>query len=195
MSKQTVTVAETTTTTPLRPKTRARRAEILRAARELLLEEGEIAIAALSKRSGASVGSLYHHFGSKEGVVKATADAVTERYRASLDEVLRPVPMELKPTVKAVIRHHVTFGRQRPEPARLLHVLHVSPAALLESARPRLDALARRAADRRIIDPVPSALLPTLLLGGVMGAEPGLSDKQVDFLARAAWRSLRARRT
>jgi hypothetical protein len=103
--------------------------------------------------------------------------------------------MDLKRTVKAVVQHHASFARAHPEPARLLHLLHVTAGTLLSEARPRIEALAQQSADRREIDPVPARLLAPLLLGPVMHAAQSreLRDKDVTFLARSAWRSLRAK--
>ena len=61
-----------------------RREQIMSTARALLLErEGAFTIQLL-ERSGASVGSLYHHFGNKDGVLAAVADDVVARYQDAL---------------------------------------------------------------------------------------------------------------
>jgi AcrR family transcriptional regulator len=72
----------------LRAPTRTREADsdtfvaIVNAAIEILDEAGEhgLRIAEVSKRSGASIGSIYHFFGSRDGLVKA---ARARQFRAS----------------------------------------------------------------------------------------------------------------
>src|ERR1700730_12909703 len=58
---------------PVRPPRPARRAAILEAARAAFTEHGVAgaSIEDIRRRCGASVGSIYHHFGGKDGIAGA----------------------------------------------------------------------------------------------------------------------------
>ncbi len=61
----------------------ARRRQILDAALELFLEAGvaNCRVEDLFERSGVSVGSFYHHFGSKPGVAAALYLQIPEKFQ------------------------------------------------------------------------------------------------------------------
>lgn len=190
-----------------------RREDILEAALACFLEGGEAAVTieAISSRSGASVGSIYHHFGSKEGVLANLFEAAVEDYRAGLWRRLDEAATA-EQAVKAVVRHHLEWMARHPERARLLHTARWS-----ESLRGRREDLRRGTADmlRRLrerfrpymeageIVRLPPALYPPLLVGPAQelarqwlrGRTPGLDlEAAAEPLAEAAWRSLRSER-
>ncbi|MEV0339476.1 TetR/AcrR family transcriptional regulator [Nocardia sp. NPDC050713] len=103
---------------------------ILDAARALVLADGPRAasVAAIAKASGAPVGTLYHRFGNRNGVLTAvwfrSLDRFQQRTLAAAnhaDAVEAGVAM-----AGAAIR----FGRELPEDARLL--LELRPRDLLD---------------------------------------------------------------
>ncbi|EDL49210.1 putative tetR-family transcriptional regulatory protein [Erythrobacter sp. SD-21] len=53
-------------------RSRTTRANVLKAARELIVEHGheQVSLKQICERSGVSNGSVFHHFGSKEGIVR-----------------------------------------------------------------------------------------------------------------------------
>ncbi|HKG03357.1 MAG TPA: TetR/AcrR family transcriptional regulator [Conexibacter sp.] len=119
--------------------------EILDATRALVLAEGPRAasVAAISKASGAPVGTLYHRFGNRDGVLAAAWFRALERFqRGALeaDAAYRDDPVEAG---VAMARAAVTFAAVYPDDARLL--LTVRRDDLLDGApeqlRARLDEI------------------------------------------------------
>lgn len=72
------------------PPSAASREAILDAARELMGRSGYQAtsISAICRRSGLPVGSVYHHFGSKAGLLKAVLDRGIQRFFGELESVV-----------------------------------------------------------------------------------------------------------
>lgn len=96
-----------------------RRETILEAALESLGSGDEITIEDVRKRSGASVGSIYHHFGGKEEILAALYAQVLGRYQAGLLRTLRAAP-DAEDGIKALVRHHLRWVERNPERARFL---------------------------------------------------------------------------
>lgn len=130
--------------------------QILLAVRDLLLEHGSrgVTTAAVSERSGAPTGSLYHRFGSRSVMV---AEMWVRTIRSFHAELLRATAAA-EPGVEravAVAGAIVDFASRRPQDARLLLVASREelladrslPAALAESVRTLnapVEALARQ---------------------------------------------------
>lgn len=96
--------------------------QVLESARAALVERGVegTAIDDLRRATGKSVGSLYHRFGSKEGLAAAVyADALAAYQSAFVDE-LRAHP-DAAAGVKAVVLRHVDWHERNPDRARFLH--------------------------------------------------------------------------
>lgn len=116
-------------TTPLTPRSRARRDEVLAQLRELFLAEGfrDLTIADLAERLRCSRTTLYLVAGSKEQIVvatvrsyfKAAAESIERRLRAEPDPVARlrvyldAVAEELSPASPAFHRDVATFPPAR----------------------------------------------------------------------------------
>jgi AcrR family transcriptional regulator len=93
---------------------------ILDAARTLVLRRGvqNASVSAISKQSGAPVGSLYHQFGSRDDLVAALwVRAVRRSQAAFLGAARHPDPR--RAAVDAALSIH-DFVREHPEDARLL---------------------------------------------------------------------------
>jgi AcrR family transcriptional regulator len=98
-----------------------RRAAILEAALAAFVDKGldGASIADVRRASGASVGSIYHHFGGKEGMVSALyLDALTD-YQEGFRDALRDAP-DARAGIEAAVAHHVRWVTARPAAARFL---------------------------------------------------------------------------
>src|SRR5689334_15260395 len=92
-----------------------RRQAILDTALELFLdEEGDATIEEICRRSGASNGSVYHHFGSKDGI----AAELTARFLGDYQEGFLAALED--GGVKAAVAHHLRWVTEHPEWARFL---------------------------------------------------------------------------
>ena len=99
----------------------ARRRQILDAALPLFLEAGvaNCRVEDLFERSGASVGSFYHHFGSKPGAAAALYLEILEKFQSGLlTELIRH--RSARAGIKAVVRHHLTWVAEDPQRAAYL---------------------------------------------------------------------------
>jgi AcrR family transcriptional regulator len=98
-----------------------RKREILDAALRGFAEKGlaGTTVEEVRRRSGASVGSIYHHYGDKEGIAAALyVDALRdyqEGFLAVLDEGEDP-----EQTVTALVRHHLRWVAADRDRARFL---------------------------------------------------------------------------
>ncbi len=102
-------------------KTQKRKDEILLAALACFTEHGLAAttIDMIRQQSGASVGSLYHHFGSKESIAAALFMRGTDDHFQHLRHAL----MNSKTTeqgVKAVVRTYCEWISENPDWARFI---------------------------------------------------------------------------
>jgi AcrR family transcriptional regulator len=96
-----------------------RRETILEAALESLEAGEEVTIESVRERSGASVGSIYHHFGDKDGILGALYVQVLAGYQAGVLRTLKSAP-DAEDGIKALVRHHLRWVERHPERARLL---------------------------------------------------------------------------
>jgi AcrR family transcriptional regulator len=96
---------------------------ILDAARTLVLRDGPRAasVAAIARESGAPVGTLYHRFGSRDGVLEAAWLRALESFQLrALAAAGHTDPLE---AAVAMASSPVSFAREQPEDARLLLTL------------------------------------------------------------------------
>jgi AcrR family transcriptional regulator len=98
-----------------------RRRAILDAALEVFLESGVDAasVEEVRTRSGASVGSLYHRFGSKEGIAAAVYVDALRDYQAEFVAALDRARVA-SDGVRAVVRTHMRWVRGNPDRAQFL---------------------------------------------------------------------------
>ncbi|MBF6238104.1 TetR/AcrR family transcriptional regulator [Nocardia otitidiscaviarum] len=105
---------------------------ILDAARSLVLRDGPRAasVAAIAEASGAPVGTLYHRFGNRNGVLTAAWIRALERFQTRvLEAAAVDDPIE---AAVAICAASVAFGRESLDDARLL--LNLRPSDLLDGA-------------------------------------------------------------
>jgi AcrR family transcriptional regulator len=98
-----------------------RKREILDAALRAFTEKGFAAatVADVRELSGASTGSIYHHFGDKDGLAAALYVEALRDYQEGLLSVLRR-EQDAERGVKALVRHHLRWVAAHPDLARFL---------------------------------------------------------------------------
>jgi AcrR family transcriptional regulator len=117
---------------------------ILDAARTLVLRDGPRAasVAAIARESGAPAGTLYHRFGSRDGVLAAAWLRALERFQhGALEAAENPDPLE---AAVAMAASQIGFARTHPQDARLLLTLRrddLLDAAPDEAFRARLEEI------------------------------------------------------
>jgi AcrR family transcriptional regulator len=130
-------------TTPKIPRaaTVARKASVLDAALRCFSERGleGTTIHDIQRAAGCSIGSIYHHFGSKEGVAEALFIAGVERLnRSMLRKLARCAGGE--ESVRAVVGQYCAWSARNPQLARYLHSRDIDFSA---EARARLKDIYR----------------------------------------------------
>jgi AcrR family transcriptional regulator len=103
---------------------------ILDAARTLALTDGPraVSVAAIADASGAPAGTLYHRFGSRDGILRAAWLRALERFQTRYLEAARdPDPLEAGVAMAVSV---VAFARSFRDDARLL--LTLRPQDLLD---------------------------------------------------------------
>jgi AcrR family transcriptional regulator len=113
--------------TPNHRGTRSREA-VLDVAERLMAEQGYDAatVAAIVERSGIPPSSIYHYFGSKEGVLLAVMERGAARFFEDLGEVERRVGSQLEHLQMLVATIADTLER-RPDFLRILVVMAAQP--------------------------------------------------------------------
>src|SRR5215472_5332065 len=102
--------------------TRARRRDILGAALALFVERGVgvTTIDDIRERSGASIGSIYHHFGGgKDGIAAKLYLETISEYQAGFLTELR-LHHQAATGVKATVRYHLDWVESHRDAARFL---------------------------------------------------------------------------
>lgn len=103
---------------------------ILDAARGLVLGGGPrvAGVAAIAKASGAPVGTLYHRFGNRDGILAATWLRALDRFQALAMSATGDAALD---AAVAVALSALDFAREYPDDARLL--LTLRPEDLLDA--------------------------------------------------------------
>ena len=98
-----------------------RRQEILDAALRGFAEKGlaGTTVEEVRERSGASVGSIYHHFGDKEGIAAALYVDVLAGYQRGVLAVLAKAG-DPGAAVEGLVRHHLRWVARNRDGARFL---------------------------------------------------------------------------
>jgi AcrR family transcriptional regulator len=144
--------------------TRRRRQAILDAALACFSDVGydQTTLADIRQRAGASTGSIYHHFGSKEQIAATLyLDGVRQTQEAGLRAVLRT--RTGRTGVAAQVNAYIDWVVAHPEMARFLFAMRHAP--FLDEAEPTIDGLNRDVHARAatwIADRVAAGDLPDL---------------------------------
>ena len=191
------------------PETRqASRRSVLRQALALFNANGVDAttIDDLRRASGQSVGTIYHHFKNKEGLVAAL-------FFVALDDQSRAIAEHIDglddghAVIEALLECYTAWITAQPECAYFVFLARDSVAQgphgadlterLIARYRPIDDLLARDAKAGRIL-PLPVDLIPSLVLGAaefyargwLAGRRQATPASHAKRFATAAWRSL-----
>jgi len=187
-----------------------RRVTILQAALELFVTKGYAATTMddLRLRSGASIGSIYHHFGPKEVVAAAL---YVEGLRDYQDGYMRELERhdDAEAAVKAVVAYHLRWITSNTELATFLFH-HREPELELASRRPLRSANRRffrtvagwldRQAEHGIIRWLPRDLYYGLWIAPaqefsrawLLGRTTTPIEEAAAILGEAAWQAMRA---
>ena len=127
----------TATASAAGPIARSRRDEILSAALGCFVRQGYTAttIEDIRRKSGASVGSLYHHFGGKDRIAAAIYVAGLAAYQAAFLALLEEHD-DTRAAVEALVRHHLRWVGDHADLARFL--LAVRETEVVAAATPEL---------------------------------------------------------
>jgi len=189
--------------------TSTRQDAILHAALRLFNRHGFAAtsIDDLRKASGASVGSIYHHFGGKEGVAAELYVRALRRYQEGVLELVRSNPAA-REGIDGLVHHYLGWVAEHTDEASYL--LAMRSAEVLLASKKRVRTLNRdffrevfswleEQAEAGRIRKVPRHLYFPLVIGPsqelVREWLEGRVDQDLedaaDLLADAAWYSIR----
>ena len=123
-------------TRPRRPATIARRARILDAALRCFHARGVEAttIHDIQRAADTSIGSLYHHFGSKDGIAEELFIALISSFNEAMLEAFQDC-IDGESGIRAVVFQYCRWSTDHPVEA---HYLHARDVDFSESARTRL---------------------------------------------------------
>jgi AcrR family transcriptional regulator len=178
-----------------------RKQSILDAALDAFLEKGVLAttIDDVRVRSGASVGSIYHHYGSKEGIAAALYLEGMRRYQAVAVDALRARG------IRGLVRRHVEWVTENPALAeylltqRELSVELASREELAELNRTFFAEVREWIAAQEDLEPLPFDLFHAVVLGPAQewarhwlaGRAETSPKRAARVLADAAWSAVR----
>src|SRR5215469_5492990 len=121
---------------------RARQQTILQAALQLFLEKGfgTTTLDQVLERSGASVGSFYHHFRSKVDVAAALYLETLEAYQAAFLTELHRHP-DARGGIEGAVLYHLRWTGHNPE--RATYLMHCREPEVAEASEARVQQLNR----------------------------------------------------
>ena len=180
----------------------SRQDTIRKAALESFGATGEIAIEDVRRRSGASIGSIYHHFGGKDGIAAALYVEILRDYQAGVVRTLRRAP-GAEGGVRSLVRHHLRWVERNPERARFLLQGGAARAAAGDELKALNRSLATLVGEWVERQPAIRPLQREVFYATVIGPAQELSRHWLagriqslrrleDELAETAWRAVRA---
>lgn len=181
---------------------------LLDAALRVYADSGEqgVTVGALTKASGVSLGSLYHHFGSVDGLVAALTHRWLSRLLRELATALQGA-RTARTGIRALVRTYLSFVQEHRDAALLLHSSTADRYTMAQGKELRDAQEARLSGFAQWIQPhvesgelapLPLSLIESLALGPVIGVArrwlSGIDDVDLDEAARILpdriWRSL-----
>lgn len=187
-----------------------RRAAVLSAALACFNEKGVEAtgIGDICARANASVGSVYHHFGSKEGIAVALLAGGLSDHVDHLEKNLAAV-RTARQAVYVLVETLLAWVAENPDWAR--YIYNVRHGSLGQAAHEQLRVVNARygeVIDRcfgphlaaRAFRRLPKQTLPSIVIGPVHdyarrwlnGQVPGRLTDQSEVFASTAWNAIRA---
>ena len=203
-----------TLSAPTSEATTDRRQDILNAALACAVDGGvdAVSIDGVRARCGASVGSIYHHFGNKDGIVASLFFDIFHDQSSSVQAQL-DAAHGVEAGVRALVTGYLDWVVAQPERARFLFQARSAVAAgprtpdLAQAASRRNQALVAWFEPHRqagAVRNLPCELMPSLVMGPVQSyCRAWLSGQEGpnaltspathrEELAAAAWRAVRA---
>jgi AcrR family transcriptional regulator len=177
-----------------------RRQAILDAALDAFESKGVLAATLddIREGSGASIGSIYHHFGDKEGIAAALYAQLLAGWQGGFVAALRGRGAERG--VRAAVDHHLRWAARRPAAMRFLLTSTPPRAALVEQTRRVFETVQTWLAShpREIRQDLDLATGEAVWLGPateytrhwLAGNAPKPDRRRRELLADIAWRSL-----
>jgi AcrR family transcriptional regulator len=186
-----------------------RREAILDAAERCFGEQGYemTTVTDIVRRSGASVGSIYHHFGDKRGIAAALYLArLSDYYDGAVSRLEDKSATDA--AVRGVVAYHLEWVEANPELARFLFVESEADVRLAANAEVRalnrhfFDRVAKwigAARARGELRDIAAETMITIVIGPCQVLARSWLTRQsrhrltaaTDELAEAAWRALR----
>lgn len=181
-----------------------RKQEILGAALRGFAEKGlaGTTVEEVRRRSGASVGSIYHHFGGVDGIAVSLYVEILREYQAGLVRALKRAH-EAESGVEALVRHHLRWVERNPGRARFLlqggSMRAAAGEELKELNRSLSASIGEWIEHQTEIRPQRREVFYAVIIGPahelsrawLSGRIPSLRELE-DELAAAAWRAIRA---
>ncbi len=180
----------------------SRRQTILAAALASFDATGTTAIEEIRRRSGASVGSIYHHFGDRDGIAAALYIEILSGYQAGVVRALGRAN-DGADGVEALVRHHLRWVERNPERARFLLQSGTARLAAGDELKELNRALAAAVGEwverQPLIRPLPGEIFYAMVFGPAqelsrswLAGRTRSLRRLEDELAEAAWRAVRA---
>ncbi|MFG2888412.1 TetR/AcrR family transcriptional regulator [Streptomyces sp. NPDC048248] len=181
--------------------------QVLDAALRVYAASGDqgLTVSAVTKASGVSLGSLYHHFGSLDGLVASLVLRWLSRLLSEVSGALART-RTAHTGIRAVVRAYLGFVRDHPDAARLVHSVAADRYGMAhakeirDSQEARLSPVAewiRKRIDSGELAPLPVPVIESLVLGPVVGvARRWLTIGDIDLegavrdLPDRIWRSV-----
>jgi AcrR family transcriptional regulator len=200
--------AETARPLPQRDASDARRRAILDAAGRCFAANGfaGTSIENVRAAAGASVGSIYHHFGDKENLAAAVyVDGLARHHAAIRGGVEQARDSESR--VKALVRMHFRWAFEHPELSRYLLSRQHPEVRLASQAQARrvnreyaawVEGWLEQGRARGEVSDAPTEVMLAVLIGPCMeltkwwveeGERPSAS--KIDALSESVWNALR----
>lgn len=181
---------------------------LLDAALRVYADSGEqgVTVGALTKASGVSLGSLYHHFGSVDGLMSALLQRWLGRLLVEMSTSVER-SRTARTGIRALVRAYLKFIQENPDAARLLHSSYADRLGMAQARQLRdaqearlspLTAWMQQHVDSGEVAPLPMSLIEGLVLGPVVATArrwlAGFEDVDLDQAARVlperVWRSI-----
>jgi AcrR family transcriptional regulator len=180
--------------------TTTRRDDILDAALDAFDDRGVLAATLddIKDRAGASIGSIYHHFGDKEGIAAALYAQLLAEWQDGFVKALRGRQAEAG--IRGAVDHHLRWAARKPAAMRFLLTSSPPKAALAKQNRRFFDEVQAWLAGHadEIRQDLDLATEEAVWIGPaseycrhwLAGRAPKPDRRRRELLADIAWRSL-----